>query len=190
MRARTSGPRGLLTGRVALLVAPVAALAVACGSAAGVTSNGGPGGGTGGSGGSGNPTGGSGNPTGGSGNPTGGSGNTSGGGTGGAASCAYLTQPAYLAQARVVFVGTTLPGRTVLDGLLVTPARIRVSRYLKGSGPAVVTVQTAASPSGTTMNGEGIMARAGQRWVVYTISRQQPYATDVCSGSRQLSAGR
>ncbi|HEY7433450.1 MAG TPA: hypothetical protein VH641_22250 [Streptosporangiaceae bacterium] len=183
MRARTSGPRGLLTGRVALLVAPVAALAVACGSAAGVTSNGGPGGGTGGSGGSGNPTGGSGN-------PTGGSGNTSGGGTGGAASCAYLTQPAYLAQARVVFVGTTLPGRTVLDGLLVTPARIRVSRYLKGSGPAVVTVQTAASPSGTTMNGEGIMARAGQRWVVYTISRQQPYATDVCSGSCQLSAGR
>lgn len=169
MRARTC--RRLLTSRAGLLVAPVAALAVACGSTAGVTSDGGTasssGGGTGTSSG-------------------GGTGTSSG--TGSGASCAYFTQPAYLAQARVVFVGTTLPGRTVLDGLLASPARIRVSQYLKGSGPAVVTVETAASSSGDTMSGEGIMARAGQRWKIYTTSRHLPYATDVCSGSRQLSA--
>lgn len=174
MRARTC--RRLLTSRVGLLVAPVAALAVACGGTAGATSDGGPGGGTASSSGSGT-----------AGSSGGGSG-SSGGGTGSGASCAYFTQPGYLAMARVVFVGTTLPGRTVLGGLLVSPARIRVSQYLKGSGPAVVTVETAASSSGDTVSGEGIMARAGQRWKIYTTSPHLPYATDVCSGSRQLPA--
>jgi hypothetical protein len=116
---------------------------------------------------------------------TGSGGGTSGGGTGGAASCAYFTQPGYLAMARVVFVGTMLPGRTINGphGLLVSPARVRVARYLKGTGPAVVTVETAVSPSGDGMSGEGIMASPGQTWKVYSASGHPPFATGVCSGS-------
>lgn len=150
--------------RTALLAAPLAALAVACGSASGASTAGSPGSG---------------------GNSSGG-GTTSGGGTGGAASCAYFTQPGYLAMARVAFVGTMLPGRTINGphGLLVSPARVRVARYIKGSGPAVVTVETAVSPSGDGIGAEGIMAHPGQTWKIYSTSGHLPLETDVCSGSR------
>ena len=159
MRVPTGHPRRSRTAGMILLTAPLAALSVACGSAAGISSSGGPGG-------------------------SGAGGGTSGGGTsGGAASCAYFTQPDYLAMARVVFVGTMLPGRTV-NGLLVSPARVRVTRYIKGSGPAVVTVQTAVSHSGSTGDAEGITARSGQTWQIYTTSRHLPFETGVCSGSR------
>src|SRR5215470_4354006 len=101
MHVRTGRLRRLRTGRTALLLIPVAALAIACGPAAGSSSAGGSGGGTG------------------SGSGGGTGGDTSG--TGAAASCAYVTQPDYLKQARVVFVATMLPGRTIdgPDGLLV-----------------------------------------------------------------------
>jgi hypothetical protein len=163
--------------RAALLTAPltalIAALAVACGSAPGSA------GGTGGTRGGG---------TSGGGTSDGGTG--SGGGTGGAASCAYFTQPGYLAMARVVFVGTMLPGRTINGphGLLVSPARVKVARYIKGSGPAVVTVETAVSPSGDGIGAEGVMARPGQTWRIYTTSGHLPFETGVCSGSRLVGA--
>jgi hypothetical protein len=126
------------------------------------------------------------------GSAAGGTGGT-GGSTGGGASCADRTPAQLLAGAKVVFVGTALPGRTIngSHGLLVTPARMRVIRYLKGSGPAAVTVQTAVSPSGNGIGAEGVMAHPGQRWKVYSSSLHMPYPTSVCDGSHQVggSAG-
>lgn len=99
-------------------------------------------------------------------------------------SCAAGTPPGYLAAARAAFVGVMLSG-PVVDSVLTSPARVRVLRYLKGSGPAVVTVTTAVTRSGSDVvgNGEGITPRAGERWMIYTTSRAMPYQTSVCGGS-------
>ena len=115
------------------------------------------------------------------------------GGSASAGSCAAGTASAYLARARVVFIGTALPG-PVLDAgsagaVLASPARFRVVRYLKGSGPGVVTVVTALSGRGdaVTADEDGIEPRAGQRWTIYTISLRMPYATSICGGSCVMS---
>ena len=89
---------------------------------------------------------------------------------------------------RTVFVGVMLPGPSVSMGgrsVLVSPARVRVVRYLKGRGPAVVTVETAVSrvSSGIVGNSEGIEPQAGERWKIYTSSLHMPYQTSVCTGS-------
>jgi hypothetical protein len=81
-----------------------------------------------------------------------------------------------------------LSGPTVGAGqgsVLTSPARVRVVRYLKGSGPAEVTVITAVTRdgSGVVGNGEGITPHAGERWMIYTTSRAMPYQTSVCGGS-------
>src|SRR5262249_46340422 len=82
----------------------------------------------------------------GSGNGSAGSGNGTSGTVTGAASCAAMSASAYLAGARAVFIGTALGGPTAEAGsagaVLLSPARFHVIRYLKGSGPRVVTVQT------------------------------------------------
>lgn len=89
----------------------------------------------------------------------------------------------------MVFTGTALPGPTASAGsagaVLTSPARFRVTRYLKGSGPAVVTVQTAltANGSGIAADEDGIEPRAGQRWTIYTTSQRVPYDTSDCAGS-------
>jgi hypothetical protein len=76
-------------------------------------------------------------------------------------------------------------------GLSCRPARFRVVRYLKGSGPAVVTVQTAvASRGNATVYGEdGIAPAAGQRWKIYTPSLHAPYQTSICNGSCVMNGG-
>jgi hypothetical protein len=100
----------------------------------------------------------------------------------------------YLASATVAFVGVMLPGSDVNVGsgqALTSPARVRVVRWLKGSGPSVVTVATGVTrnSAGVAENEEGIMPRAGQRWVIYATSKQMPYQTSVCSGSA-VAAGK
>jgi hypothetical protein len=92
-------------------------------------------------------------------------------------------------MARLVFIGTMLPGRTIdgPDGLLVSPARVRVERYIKGSGPAVVTVETAVISTGNGEAAEGIMAHPGQTWKIYTTSRHQPFLTSDCDGSHSTA---
>lgn len=100
----------------------------------------------------------------------------------------------YLASAAVAFVGIMLPGPDADAGsgkVLTSPARVRVVRWLKGSGPPVVTVTTAVTrnSAGVAENEDGITPRAGQRWVIYATSRQMPYQTTVCSGSA-LASGR
>jgi hypothetical protein len=69
--------------------------------------------------------------------------------------------------------------------VLLSPAKVRVTRYLKGGGPRVVLVRTAAE-SADAGNGEGIEPQAGQRWLIYSPSKSSPFDTDVCAGSRRL----
>lgn len=112
-------------------------------------------------------------------------------GQGAAASCAASVPAAQFANATAVIAGTMLPGPTVRAAgrkVLASPARLRVSRYLKGAGPPIVTVETAVAPTGTgaRVKEDGIEPLAGQRWKVYATSRHMPYATSICAGSRAL----
>ena len=106
-----------------------------------------------------------------------------------AGSCAAATSSEYFAAARTVFTGTMLPGPTAdLGGhrVLVSPARVRVTGYLKGHGPKIVTVVTAvarAGDSGTVVSEDGIQPWAGQHWTIYTSSPRAPYDTSTCGGS-------
>jgi hypothetical protein len=70
--------------------------------------------------------------------------------------------------------------------VLVSPARVRVTRYLKGSGPAVISVVTGVTRAGRVVNADGIDPLAGQRWEIYTRSRQMPYQTSICDGTRAM----
>jgi hypothetical protein len=113
--------------------------------------------------------------------------------TGEGASCAAGSPPAYLASAKIVFVGVMLPGPTVSmaqGNVLTSPARVRVVRYLKGDGPRVVTVVTGVSKngSGVAVSEDGIQALAGQRWQIYVTTGKMPYETSICSGSAPLGA--
>ncbi|MFL5824549.1 MAG: hypothetical protein ACJ764_14030 [Solirubrobacteraceae bacterium] len=111
-----------------------------------------------------------------------------------AASCAAQTRAQEFRAARVVFVGVMLSGpSTPKDGRgeLLSPARVRVTRYLKSHGPSTVRVQTGISRTddGSYVgNSEGIYPRAGQHWKIYSRSTHRPYATSVCDGSRQVAA--
>jgi hypothetical protein len=109
--------------------------------------------------------------------------NSSHGSSGG--SCAAGTPAGYFASARVILLGTMLPGHTANLGghrVLVSPARVRVIRYLKGDGPAVVSVVTGVT-SGNVVNEDGIEPVAGQHWKIYTRSRRTPYQTSMCEGT-------
>jgi hypothetical protein len=59
------------------------------------------------------------------------------------------------------------PSAGSAGAVLVSPAHFRVLLYLKGSGPRVVTVQTALTTRGNTVAAieDGIEPRAGQRWM-------------------------
>lgn len=111
---------------------------------------------------------------------------------GSAASCAGRPASAYLASARIAFIGIMLPGSTASTGqgnVLVSPARVRVARYLKGSGPHIVTVVTAVTRNGGTasVNEDGIQALPGQSWRIYGTTQHMPYVTSICAGSAQLA---
>lgn len=112
-----------------------------------------------------------------------------------ASSCAGLTSAQQFAAAKLVFDGTALAGATVpgANGTLASPARLQVQHYLKGTGPTVVTVQTAIKSVGkrTTMVSEdGIQPRAGQHWHIDASTTTQPYATSICLGSHRLQTVR
>ena len=112
-----------------------------------------------------------------------------------AASCAALSSRAAFARARVVLEGTMLSGPTAGStppGVLSSPARVRVTRYLKGHGPSLVRVKTAMTrtSSGVVVDAEGIEPVAGQRWRIYAVRSAEPFATSVCDGSHRLSGER
>ncbi len=107
---------------------------------------------------------------------------------GSAASCAALSPKQQLATARLVFVGRARPGPTAhLDGrtVLISPARFRVERYIKGDGPTKLRVFTAVRANGAVAE-DGIEPQAGESWRIYTTSKHGPYDTNICLGSRQL----
>ena len=108
-----------------------------------------------------------------------------------AASCAALTPAQQFKAAHVVFDGTMLSGPTALAGghpALSSPARVRVTGYLKGRGPAVVRVDTgsAAGGGGIVVSEDGIEPVVGQRWRIYSDSSREPFTTSICAGSRLL----
>jgi hypothetical protein len=112
-----------------------------------------------------------------------------------AASCVGLTRREQQAAAKVVVTGRMLSGRSTTVGnrhVLLSPARVRVSRYLKGSGPQTVEVRTGVRLSRGQIQTEedGIMPSEGQRWEILSSSRQMPLQTSICSGSRQLAPAR
>src|SRR4051794_25995679 len=89
-----------------------------------------------------------------------------------AASCVAQTRAQEFRAARVVFVGVMLPGpSTQMDGRgeLFSPAKVRVTRYLKGHGPSTVRVETGITQTDDGRwvgNSEGINPRAGQHWKI------------------------
>jgi hypothetical protein len=105
------------------------------------------------------------------------------------ASCAGLTHREQFARARVVADGRMLRGPAGRQGVLFSPARIKVARYLKGHGPRILRVQTAIrrTATGIAGNDAGIEPAGGQRWLIYASRSRQPLATSICAGSRRLS---
>jgi hypothetical protein len=104
-----------------------------------------------------------------------------------------LSRAQQFAGARLVFVGVMLPGPTARLGgvrVLGSPARMRVTRYLKGHGPRTVRVDTAVriDRNAVTASEDGIEPRAGERWQIYATSRRQPFATSICAGSTRVTA--
>ena len=95
------------------------------------------------------------------------------------------------AHAKTILIGTMLGGQTAGTGtarVLVTPAKVRVTKYVRGGGPDVVRVDTGVSlDSGVArVEEDGIMPAPGQRWMIVSDSKHPPLTTSVCAGSRQL----
>jgi hypothetical protein len=115
--------------------------------------------------------------------------------TGTSASCVGLTPLQQDRQARLVVLARALAGPTVRRGakkVLLSPARMRIIRYLKGHGRAIITVHTAVTKHGTTVteSEDAIAPVAGQRWHLFLTGRRQPYRTSICAGSRRAGSAR
>jgi hypothetical protein len=111
------------------------------------------------------------------------------------ASCVGLNRQQQRAAAKVIVIGRMLSGRSTMVGkreVLLSPARMRASRYVKGAGPQTVKVQTGVRLSRGQIQTEedGIMPSAGQRWEILSSSRQMPLRTSICIGSGQLAPTR
>lgn len=100
------------------------------------------------------------------------------------ASCIRMTAAEQRARADVIFDGVALEGPTA-TGI----QRFRVTRYLKGGGPAVVRVNTGnvrrADGSGSVTS-VSILVKRGQRWRIFGRgSARKVMRTSVCDGSRR-----
>jgi hypothetical protein len=99
------------------------------------------------------------------------------------ASCIAMSAAEQRAQAAVIFDGVALEGPTATG-----VQRFRVTRFLKGSGPGVVRVQTGtirrADGSGTTTS-ISLFVKRGQRWRIFARgSARKVLQTNQCAGSR------
>ena len=109
------------------------------------------------------------------------------------ASCAALSDAEQRALADVVFEGVALAGE-IDNGTLLSPARFRVDRYLKGSGSGVVQVTTAYESSGpfgllgtSLVSTVGITPRPGERWRILAQTKSEnALDTSICLGSERL----
>lgn len=108
--------------------------------------------------------------------------------------CAPATPPTpreHLHGADVVLVGVALDGEVFNGEGLFSPARFRVTRYLKGSGPRVVAVETAFRDAGRLVGvtGGGITPLPGETWKLYAERRAgHPLTTEACTNSHRLRA--
>jgi hypothetical protein len=105
------------------------------------------------------------------------------------ASCIAQTPQQQLQSAEVVFVGVALDGPTETG-----VQRFRAERYVKGSGPEVVSVATGviARSDGTgSVTSVSVQAAAGERWRIYGTKGTSgaTLETSVCAGSTKLAAG-
>lgn len=104
------------------------------------------------------------------------------------ASCAFVTKQQQLTQADVVFDGVALGDRADA-GVLLSPVRFQVARYLKGSGPGVTAVKTGVRERMSTSI--SIRPVAGEAWRIYAYrSSGGKLDTSLCTGSARLRGDR
>ena len=102
------------------------------------------------------------------------------------ASCIFMPSAEQRARADIIFDGVVLEGPTATG-----VQRFKVTRYLKGRGPAIVRVQTGtkrrADGTGSTTS-VSIFAKRGQRWRIFARgAARKILQTNLCDGSRRLS---
>lgn len=101
------------------------------------------------------------------------------------ASCVAMTKEQQRARADVIFDGVAQQGPTS-TGI----QRFRVTRYLKGSGPRIVRVNTGnvRRPDGTgTTTSVSLLVRKGDKWRIYGQgSARRVVRSNLCDGSRRL----
>lgn len=101
------------------------------------------------------------------------------------ASCIPMTAALQRARAHVIFNGVALEGPT---GTGVQ--RFRVTRYLKGTGPRIVRVNTTniRRPDGTgSTTTVSLVVRAGEKWRIFGRgSARRVLRSSACDGSRRL----
>ena len=101
------------------------------------------------------------------------------------ASCIPMTKAEQRARADVIFDGVALQGPTS-TGI----QRFRVTRWLKGSGPRIVRVDTmnVRRPDGSgTTTSVSLVVRKGERWRIYAQgSVRHVLLSSICHGSRKL----
>jgi hypothetical protein len=95
-----------------------------------------------------------------------------------------MTPAQQRAAASVIFDGVAFDGPTA-TGI----QRFRVTRYLKGSGPTLVRVQTGnkKGPNGeVSITSVSIVVERGQKWRIFGQgSARRVLSTNVCLGSRK-----
>lgn len=105
--------------------------------------------------------------------------------------CVASSERQQFQRAEVVFVGIAMRGPNAERGQLLSPARFWVVRYLKGTGPKVVRVQTGFSRKSRVLTSisVGIDPRAGEPWKIFGArSRSGVVRTSRCTGSRRFGS--
>lgn len=101
------------------------------------------------------------------------------------ASCIRSSPTEQRARASVIFDGVALDGPT-RTGV----QRFRVTRYLKGSGPGIVRVNTGyiRRPDGTvTLTSVSLIVKRNERWRIFGRgSAKLILQSNACDGSRRL----
>ena len=99
--------------------------------------------------------------------------------------CAPSSSAAQRARADVIFVAVAVEGPTE-TGI----QRFRVQRYVKGSGPALIRVETGTirhHGGEVAIPGVSIRAEKGERWrIIGRFTRSRVVHSTLCAGSRRL----